>query len=479
MATTPGTAKTILRNLAHLEPPVKGSKFAFKNVPTIFRHQPAFVQPKNRIAFWNIVPGDIVRVRTGKVAERSLEGENAEGSSSSGAGAASPLDSRRSRKIRGEGKVVSIDRTRNLVWLRDIDEESETAPKLAPRALKHVVPRLVDPEAGEEKGYSPNVMDVPRPVHYSNLSLRLPDEVVSKEELKAAPGNSLFAQKLTRSKAIYDNKKGMYLWRRFATYRNPTTGAYERVEIPWPKMPERRRTRTAEHADLSVVQQESWIPWRPEDPVFLPPEFETRLGRQRSTIEGELKAQEQLALRDPIDEALLAETKQPGGAMLSKREKSKLTRAPPIAQAPTPSETIGLSARSLAAWSQDPDVQEHVQEYGGRAFSASDYLDLAPSFGPVSGGDWSGLAQSPEPGATVLDGELRDRATGKLLSKPSQDQVDSFPIELLMKRDLVNDNSRARRQKRHIEKTNEKNIEKLIEQRMEKENLAALRKLEL
>ena len=282
----------------------------------------------------------------------------------------------------------------------------------------------------------------------------------------------------------------MYLWRRYATYRNPATSSYERVEVPWPSVSSKRRIKTTELASKDVVESESWIPWRPEDPVFLPPEFETRLGRQRSTPEGEAKAEAQQILREAALSAFRAEANatksaQPAGAGTyagfenSKRLKAKLNRPPPIAQPPTPSETLTLSQKTLASWSQDPDVLTHVKENGGRAFSAADYLDLAPSFGPASGGDWQALEPVPPPGSTMEQGEQRDAVTGKLKNKPSQDQVDAFPLELLMKTDLIKEGSRARRTKWWQEKQREKAEDAKDMEKLEKKNLEALRQLKL
>lgn len=88
-----------MRSLQHMQPPTKGSKFAIK-APTHAAHRPKFVQPKDRIPFWNIVPGDHVKLRHGRVGQN--EGLDQE-------------------KVRGEGVVLSIDREKNWIWLRDVD----------------------------------------------------------------------------------------------------------------------------------------------------------------------------------------------------------------------------------------------------------------------------------------------------------------------------------------------------------------------
>ena len=137
MSTSSATSRRVLRNLDHLWQGTN-QKFINKLRPSFAQSTPAYVPPKDRITFWNIVPGDVVKLRSGAI------GHDEDG-----------------RPIRGEGIVTSIDRTTNRLLLRDIDDNH----KMAPKNVKHVVPRLIDPEAGEEKGFSGNTTSVPRPVH--------------------------------------------------------------------------------------------------------------------------------------------------------------------------------------------------------------------------------------------------------------------------------------------------------------------------
>ena len=154
-----GTSRRVLRSLDHLRANTS-NKFTRSLRPTYAQTPPPYVAPKDRIAFWNIVPGDTVRLRTGAVAHDE-----------------------QNRPIRGEGVVTSVDRTTNRIYLRDVNEEQN----LAPKNLKHTVPRLVDPEAGPEKGFSGNVTHVPRPVHYSKVMLKV-------------PGTEQYASRIVRSK---------------------------------------------------------------------------------------------------------------------------------------------------------------------------------------------------------------------------------------------------------------------------------------
>lgn len=91
------TNRRVLRNLDHLWQGME-NKFMNKMRPSYAQSTPAFVPKKDRIAFWNIVPGDVVKLRTGAV------GHDENG-----------------RPIRGEGIVTTVDRTNNRIFLRDID----------------------------------------------------------------------------------------------------------------------------------------------------------------------------------------------------------------------------------------------------------------------------------------------------------------------------------------------------------------------
>lgn len=96
---TPGTKIGILRNLRHLRPPVGGAmggKFRNSGVPTHAQPKPAFVQPHDRVPYWNIVPGDTVTLRRGKKIEKEDKSWT-----------------------KGEAQVVSIDRELNRVWLEN------------------------------------------------------------------------------------------------------------------------------------------------------------------------------------------------------------------------------------------------------------------------------------------------------------------------------------------------------------------------
>ncbi|SNX87960.1 uncharacterized protein MEPE_06671 [Melanopsichium pennsylvanicum] len=433
------TTGSVLRSLQHLNPPTKGSKFAVR-APSHAAHQPKFVQPKDRIPFWNIVPGDHVKLRCGRVGQK--EG----------------LDS--NDKLRGEGIVVSIDRQKNWVWLRDVDDNN----KLAPKSLRHIVPRFVDP-LQPEKGYGPNTTEIPRPVHYSNVMLKI-------------PGSDQYAVRLSRSAAKYHKRKGMWVWKRFATIKasddklRDTGKAFEKVEVPWPTLPGKRKHLDSTMSDRNVVEAESWAPWRPEDPVLLPE-------RKGITSPQSERRAALLALhRSNLDSQRVAEAgpSAPADALGSYAGfKQARAKPPPIAQPPTPAETIRLRTDAASKWASGDAIQAHRQE-GGLAFLWRDYLDIAPQQGPASGGDWSELPDLTHEGG--LDAR-RSPNDGRLTDGVSRNDVDRMPIELLMAKDLANESGLKWRMRRWQDKQAEKQRETIKQQKARSKLLKELDALKI
>ncbi|KAN0062367.1 hypothetical protein ACQY0O_005249 [Thecaphora frezii] len=433
-----GTTKGVLRSLKHLNPPKPGSKFAIK-APSHAAHRPKFVHVKDRIPFWNIVPGDHVRLRAGCVGQK--EG----------------LDDESGAKVRGEGIVESIDREKNWVWLRDVDENN----RLAPKAIRHIVPRYIDP-TDPSKGFGPNVTEVPRPVHYSNLMLKV-------------PGSDQYAVRLTRSSPIYDRRRGMYTWKRYATIKlsekqqKETGQTFEKVEVPWPKLPGKRRQRGELHSDKLAVETETWAPWRPEDPVCLP------LPKQTTSVQSRIRALLQQAERARLDahKASTSVTSAPADALGTYAGfKADRAKPAPIAQPPTPAETVRAQRDELVTWATATEIVEHQQE-GGLAFTAADYLDIAPRSGPATGGDWSELPHAVEEGG--LDGP-RDAETGRLKNGVGRNDLDRMPIELLMQKDLTNPSGLKWRMRRWKEK---QQVKQLVERKEEGKRKALLKELEV
>jgi hypothetical protein len=95
---SPGSTSSILRHLLHLRASPRGQqggRFSAAG-PTHARSRDKWVPPKDRVPFANIVVGDWVRLRRGR-----------------------KIDDGKGGVFRGEGKVVSVDREKNLVWLNN------------------------------------------------------------------------------------------------------------------------------------------------------------------------------------------------------------------------------------------------------------------------------------------------------------------------------------------------------------------------
>ncbi|KAE8233966.1 hypothetical protein CF326_g993 [Tilletia indica] len=440
------TSKAVLRSMRHMLPshlPSQFTKHQRRMVPTHMRHVPKFVPITDRIKYWNIVPGDEVKVRAGKSVLSNDQSKN-------GAG--------RAAKVRGQGLVQTIDRTRNWVWLRDPDEKTQLAPTL----LRHTVPRLLDPEDAS-KGYTETTTRIPRPLHYSNLMLKV-------------PGTDQFASRVVRSAVRYDRTRAMFTWKRFGIVKKED-GSVQRVEIPWPKLPTKKKTINDTSAPAAVVNAQSFIPWAPEDPVHFPETFFNRLGRAYSTPAGELLASKLRQLRLQEDAIRVANAPNikpsntfplPADAQGTYSGFEKLYGDPrskspmPIAQPPTPAETVVAAAQSRDVWVADPDVKAHV-EAGGNAFTPSDYLDLAPPEGPAMGGDWS-------------YGALSRRSTHAGSETTLQD-VDTMPIELLMKKELVNEDGLKWRMRARRARDERVKVEEGQVQAVRKRNLEELKKV--
>lgn len=176
------------------------------------------------------------------------------------------------------------------------------------------------------------------------------------------------------------------------------------------------------------MNEETWVPWVPEDPVLLPGR------RARSTPTGEALAAERRVPWDTKRSKILAKAGEaletPVGAQTyAGFQLHAKVRPPPIAQAPTPAEHIGTERERLAEFANDEATVRHVNE-GGQVFAAADYLDAAPLYGPAAGGDWSAPANAATGGTRNAD--------GRRAAAPGTDELHSMPLELLMGHELAN-----------------------------------------
>lgn len=275
-------------------------------------------------------------------------------------------------------------------------------------------------------------MSVPRAVHYSKVMLKV-------------PGTNSYASRIVRSKPFYDRQKGMFVWNRFAIVKATDEEsirageAVKKVHVPWPTTPERRRPFQATHVDGRTVEEETWVPWVPEDPVLLP------MRKPRSTLAREAIAAERKVAWDAKFERERAKAHDMtlstplGAKSYAGFEQTGTMRPPPIAQAPSAAEMVDMERKRLAEFVSNPETQSHVEQ-GGSVFAAQDYLDIAPLTGPAAGGNWDALEHASS-------GAERD-AHGRLVSKPGKADVHAMPIELLMGADLANESGLKWRMRR-------------------------------
>jgi large subunit ribosomal protein L24 len=403
-----GTTTTVLRSLRHLERPTKHAKFFQAGKPSQAGGSKRFVQPRDRVPFWNIVPGDIVKLNTGNVARQFGLDPN--------------------EKVRGEGRVISVDREKNTVLLANLNEEHP----LVPHNTAHNTPRLLDPNK-PERGFGPTTYTVPRPIHYSNLTLKIPDL------------EDTYALRIIKKNLHFHKASKMWRWQRYAVIRN-RDGINEKIEVPWPKT---RKTAPPPKPDASGrrdVEEETWLPWAPSDPIHLLPKPPRNSAHSVSDVVERLAALEVARVAKEQESADLykgtSQGRYPGF------QTKKLFTPPPVPQEPSAAEVLALAKKSMSLWASSQ--QDHASQ-GGRSFAASDYLSLAPQVGPVAGGSW----QLPIADALVgTESFERDPHTGTLLSVQQQQgltskvHLDSMPVELLMKEELSNERGRKWRQQR-------------------------------
>jgi len=450
---SPGSVSGIIRHLRHIQPTPKGPGGKFANKSNTFaKHMPKFVQPKDRIAFWNIAPGDEVLVTVG--GRKVIDEATGKG-----------------KKVPYEGIVGSVDRERNLVWLRaEADSKDDSH---IPRNIKHLLPRLKDPEKGVEGGFSPNTAYVVRPVHYSNLKLKLPADLnlpkdVEKElDLKAG----VYASRIANTMPSYDRRAGYFSWKRFAVVQSPKGGVLK-IEVPWKTIDSREKLRRINHAMLKTVDSETWIPWNPSDPFRI---LSGKSWTSPQALERFLRSQIQSQKDQKVHNNKSKITEQ---GEISDREgtyagfATRGVKPPLLPQAPTPAEQIWQARTDRSEWLNSAPVRQRLQK-GGKTFAAIDYLNITPKEGPLSS-QWRSLP-------LVLEGEVkRQDSTGEFESDGvSKREVDSWPIELLMEKDLTNPMGLRNRMRRWNRKQVDLKAAKAMHDMEEKANVEALKHLKL
>lgn len=513
MLPAPGSRARVTRHLQHIQPLTKkpGGKFARK-MPFQPNH---FVQPKDRIAFWNIGPGDEVRVTTGGKVVVNEDGTKT--------------------RIPYQGIVDTIDRETNVVYLRAPEEGDES---LIPRNMKHITPRAAPQEKpGDEIKYGTNVAYAARPVHYSNLQLRLPSTLALPDDVKLDLKKGVYAARITRSEATFNKNKGIFTWRRYAVI--PTTEGSLKIEVPWPRAEPRKKPRTDTATLNYAVEDETWLPWSPEAPTWLLPfrkrtsphamERHQAMLARRAIMAAEMgagphgkvtlataaaRAAAQAAIRvDSTSNAMagdpsssspssstapnaslsIAASMLPGYSTTQKlpvyegfiRQLLPKPKRPILPQPASPAEQIWMRNEDMREWYENSDAAVEEANEGQvdaakpkpKVFSALDYLELAPSEGCMYARRVASTA-SDDGAANAIQ---RDVVYGTLSDPASvtADELNSWPIELMMKDDLINEQGSKHRRIRWRERQLEKAALQEVMEENEAETLRAFRAMKL
>ncbi|KAF5370061.1 hypothetical protein D9758_001380 [Tetrapyrgos nigripes] len=178
------------QDFRHLLPVNKHLKRLLR-FPHYERFSAKLVPAKDRIKYWNVVPGDQVRLMGDK---RSTIHE-----------------------------VQAINKFRNRVYLRDLQPQSQSQ---------------ADQQQPKGKNY-----------HYSQCQLYLGEYDLPPKDGEGSPRNvPVFAKRIATSAPFWNTYLHRYQWSRFAVNTIPAIPSLkgQRIDIPWPKREPRR------HADSTI-----------------------------------------------------------------------------------------------------------------------------------------------------------------------------------------------------------------------------------
>lgn len=217
------TTSRITKDFRHL---VIGPLFRQRSrIPTKLSTSPNYPKPSDRIKYWNIVPGDFVRI---------VRGANADGE---------------------KREVLSVDKTRNLVNVKGITRS---------------------------RGQGDTESRVARSIHYSNLQL-----FVGEYEFPAKDGEKpktvdVYATRLSTSTPSYIPAARRWVWNRYAASTSPELPTPEgvaprknRIKIAWPTIVRRILPSVEFNHDTSAsaVKEITWVPSDLSQSSQFPPYF--------------------------------------------------------------------------------------------------------------------------------------------------------------------------------------------------------------
>ncbi|KAG8689106.1 hypothetical protein FRC11_004084 [Ceratobasidium sp. 423] len=243
------TDSRITRDFRHL---TLGPTFRQRTrIPTKLATQPNYPKPSDRIKYWNIVPGDTVRIVRGAHAEDKKH------------------------------EVLSVDKTRNLVYLKEVTMM---------------------------RGQGENASRISKPIHYSNLQLYLGVFELTDKNGKTKD-TEVYATRISTSKPVYIPAARRWFWRRYAAGTSPPIPAPEgiaprknRTEIRWPEYKKRTLPTTEFDYDTpaDAVKEITWMPADVSEHKKYPPYFHipAPTSQQRISVSQKILAAKARAVQD-------------------------------------------------------------------------------------------------------------------------------------------------------------------------------------
>ncbi|QRW01739.1 hypothetical protein RhiLY_00736 [Ceratobasidium sp. AG-Ba] len=249
------TVSRVTKNFGHL---TGGPKYYQRTrITSNLNPRSNIPKPSDRIKYWNIVPGDFVRVVRGAHADSQKR------------------------------EVLSIDKIRNTVRLKGISRTNTNDTRV-------------------------NV-----PVHYSNLQLFVGEYEFPTKEGEKPKSVDVYATRLSTSAPMYLPAARRWIWNRYAASTSPDLPTPEgvaprknRIKITWPTII--RRTlpnQEFDHDTPASVAKE--ITWKPADlsqyelypPYFhIPaPESEQRISSEQKELAARARAIQDAYIRGEID----------------------------------------------------------------------------------------------------------------------------------------------------------------------------------
>lgn len=249
------TLSRVTKHFGHL---TSGPKYYQRTrIPSVLNPRPNIPKPSDRIKYWNIVPGDFVRVVQGAHADSQKR------------------------------EVLSVDKIRNTVRLKGIGRIN----------------------AGNIR--------INTPIHYSNLQLFVGEYEFPPKDGEKPKTVDVYATRLSTSAPVYLPAARRWIWNRYAAGTSPQIPTPEgvaprknRIKITWPTII--RRTLPSKEFDhdtpASVAKEITWKPANLSQYELYPPYFhipapesEQRITPEQKELAARARAIQDAYIRGEVD----------------------------------------------------------------------------------------------------------------------------------------------------------------------------------